>query len=103
MRKLNAPLRAPDLEFEVDREHGGVRLLGCLTFLFSSVASYFILGTIVSSSGLIVVGAALAIAVGMTYLADFLSKTILAPATALSSSPATSSSWSKATRCKGRD
>ena len=74
MRKLNAPLRAPDLEFEVDREHGGVRLLGCLTFLFSSVASYFALGTIFTSSGLIVVGAALAIAVGLTYLADFLSK-----------------------------
>ena len=74
MRTLNAPQRAPDLVFEVDREHSGVRLLGCLTFLIGTIASYALLSTIFPSGGLIVAGAALAIAVALTYLADYLSK-----------------------------
>ena len=74
MRTLNAPQRAPDLVFEVDREHSGVRLVGCLTFLIGAIASYALLSTMFPSGGLIVAGAALAIAVALTYLADFLSK-----------------------------
>ena len=74
MRKLNAPDLAPNLEFEVDREHSGVRILGCLTFFFGSVICYLILNSLVPSGGLIVIGAALAIAVALTYAADHLSK-----------------------------
>ncbi len=74
MRTLNAPERAPDLEFEVDREHSGVRLLGCFTFLFTSIFSYFVVSSIFSNGGLLAVGAALAIAVAMTYLSDHLAK-----------------------------
>ncbi|MCY4466404.1 MAG: hypothetical protein OXE46_12795 [Chloroflexi bacterium] len=74
MRTLNAPERAPDLVFEVDREHSGVRLLGCFLFLFGSIASYFVLSSLFSNGGLLAVGAALAIAVALTYLGDHLAK-----------------------------
>ncbi len=74
MQSLNAPDRAPIIEFAVDREHSGMRTIGCVTFLVGAVVSYLILNTIVPNGGLIVVGAALAIGVSLTYLADFLSK-----------------------------
>lgn len=74
MRKLNAPDLAPNLEFEVDREHSGVRLLGCFTFFISAVACYLILNSLIPNGGLIVIGAALAIAVALTYAADHFSK-----------------------------
>ena len=30
---LNAPDAVPNIEFEVDREHSGVRMVGCVTFI----------------------------------------------------------------------
>ncbi len=74
MQMLNAPDQAPDLAFQVDSEHSGVRLVGCVTFLISAVASYLILNTFIPNSGLITVGAALAVAVGLTYLSDHMTK-----------------------------
>ena len=74
MQSLNAPERAPDLVFQVDREHSGVRLLGCFTFLIAVVASYLLVSSFFSNGGLLAVGAALAIAVALTYLADYLAK-----------------------------
>ncbi len=74
MQSLNAPERAPDLEFQVDREHSGVRLLGCFTFLFSAIGSYWLVSLIFANGGLLAVGAALAIAVALTYLIDHLAK-----------------------------
>ena len=67
-------IKSPDLEFAVDHEHGGVRTLGCLTFLAGTVVSFLILNTIFANGGLIVVGAALVIAVGLTYGMDHLMK-----------------------------
>lgn len=74
MRTLNAPERAPDLIFQVDREHSGVRMLGCFTFLFSAIFSYFLISSLFSNGGLLAVGASLAIAVALTYLSDHLAK-----------------------------
>lgn len=74
MQKLNAPDLAPTIEFPVDSEHSGVRALGCFTFLFGAVFSFLILNTFVPNGGLITIGAAIAIAVGLTYAADYLSK-----------------------------
>ncbi len=74
MLRFNPPGEVPSLEFEVDKEHSGVRLVGCLTFLIGAVASYLIINTIIPNGGLITVGAALAIAVALTYGADYLSK-----------------------------
>lgn len=74
MQMLNAPDQAPDLVFQVDSEHSGVRILGCVTFLISAVAGYLILNTILPNSGLITIGAALALAIALTYAADHLAK-----------------------------
>ena len=74
MAGLNAPDRAPSLAFEVDSEHSGVRMVGCLTFLLSGIASFFILNAILPEGGLITAGAAIALAVACTYGADYLSK-----------------------------
>lgn len=65
----------PGLEIPVDKEHSGVRIVGCLTFLISVIVSYFVISSIVSGGGLLTIGAALAIAVGLTYVADYLGKT----------------------------
>ena len=65
----------PPLEFQVDKEHSGVRMVGCLTFLIGAVLSFLIINTIFPGGGLLVVGAALAIAVALTYAADYVSKT----------------------------
>ncbi len=75
MPKLNSPDMIPNLEFAVDKEHSGVRMVGCLTFLIGSVLSYLILNTIIPNGGLLVIGAALAISIGLTYAADYLTKT----------------------------
>ncbi len=75
MQKLGPPGEMPSLEFEVDKEHSGVRMLGCLTFFISAIGSYLIINTIIPNGGLITLGAALAIAVALTYGADHLSKT----------------------------
>ena len=74
MQKLNAPDMAPTVEFAVDSEHSGVRMVGCFTFLFGAIFSFLILNTIIPNGGLIIIGAAIAIAVGLTYAADILSK-----------------------------
>ena len=74
MQKLNAPDLAPGLEFEVDREHSGIRMLGCLTFFLSSLIGFLILNTFIPNGGLIVIGAALVIAVALTYATDHLGK-----------------------------
>ena len=65
----------PGLEIQVDKEHSGVRLVGCLTFLFGVIGSYLIINTFAPNGGLLTIGAALAIAVGLTYTADYLGKT----------------------------
>ncbi len=75
MTKFKRAAESPGLEFLVDKEHSGVRMVGCLTFLIGTVASFLILNTFVPNGGLIVIGAALAIAVALTYAADHLSKT----------------------------
>ena len=74
MQQMNAPDQAPTLEFAVDSEHSGIRLVGCFTFAISAIALYFALNAIFPGGGLIIIAAALALAVGMTYLADYLSK-----------------------------
>ena len=75
MQKLNAPDLAPDLIFEVDQEHSGVRMIGCFTFLLGTVFSYLVLNTIFPNGGFIVIGLALAAAIALTYGADYLTKT----------------------------
>ena len=75
MSRLNAPDEVPNIEFEVDREHSGVRMVGCFTFLIGAFVSYLIINAIIPGGGLFVIGAALAVAVGLTYGADHLTKT----------------------------
>lgn len=74
MQKLNAPDLAPDLVFQVDAEHSGVRLVGCITFLISLIVGYLILNSFIPSGGLITIGITLAIAIGFTYAADYITK-----------------------------
>lgn len=74
MQKLNAPDMAPTIEFAVDSEHSGVRMVGCFTFLFGSIVGFLVLNTLFPGGGLIVIGASIVAAVGLTYAADFLSK-----------------------------
>ena len=74
MQRLNDPDQAPTIEFAVDSEHSGVRMVGCLTFLLGTIASFMILNTLFPNGGLIVIGAALAIAVGLTYVVDYMTK-----------------------------
>ena len=68
------PNQPPTIEFAVDSEHGGIRAVGCVTFLIGTAVSFLILNAILPNGGLIVLGAALAIAVGLTYGADYLTK-----------------------------
>ncbi len=75
MRKLNAPDAAPDIEFEVDREHSGVRMVGCTAFIIGAIGSYFLLSALIVNGGLLTLGAALALGVGLTYAADYAAKT----------------------------
>ena len=63
------------LEIRVDKEHSGIRMVGCFTFLIGAVLSFLIINTVFPSGGLLAVGAALAIAVALTYAADYMSKT----------------------------
>ena len=44
---LNAPDLAPNIEFEVDREHSGVRMVGCVTFIVGALVSYLLIGSII--------------------------------------------------------
>jgi hypothetical protein len=50
-------------------------MVGCFTFVIGALVSYFILSAIIPAGGLITIGAALVIAVGLTYGADYLTKT----------------------------
>ncbi len=72
--EMNNPNYAPSIEFSVDQEHGGVRTLGCFTFFIGVIASFAILNTFIPNGGLIILGASIAIAVGLTYLSDNLAK-----------------------------
>lgn len=74
MALLNAPDEVPNIAFEVDREHSGVRMVGCATFIIGALLSYLIIGAILPQGGLISIGAAMIIAVGLTYGADYLTK-----------------------------
>ena len=74
MPMLNAPDLAPDLVFEVDREHSGIRMVGCFTFIIGAFVSYLLISSLLPQGGLISIGAALFIAVGLTYGADYLTK-----------------------------
>ncbi|MCY3779992.1 MAG: hypothetical protein OXG78_06765 [Chloroflexi bacterium] len=65
----------PPLEFQVDKEHSGIRMVGCLTFLIGAILSFLIINTVFPNGGLLAVGAALALAVALTYAADYMSKT----------------------------
>ena len=71
---LNAPDELPNIEFEVDREHSGVRMVGCVTFIVGALVSYWILSSIIPQGGLITIGVALAVSVGLTYFADYLTR-----------------------------
>ena len=71
---LNAPNEVPNIEFEVDREHSGVRMVGCVTFIIGALVSYLIISSVLPHGGLITIGASLIIAVGLTYGADYLTK-----------------------------
>ncbi|MCY3864859.1 MAG: hypothetical protein OXG68_05405 [Chloroflexi bacterium] len=72
---LNAPDEVPNIEFEVDREHSGVRMVGCVTFIVGALGSYLLVSSFIPQGGLITIGAALVIAVLLTYGADYLTKT----------------------------
>lgn len=72
--EMNNPNYPPSIEFQVDPEHAGVRAAGCFTFFVAAIASFVILNTVVPNGGLIIVGASLVIAVGLTYLSDNLTK-----------------------------
>ena len=74
MNTMNSPNHYPAIEFPVDTEHGGVRTVGCLTFLIGSVSSWLILNTIIPNAGLITVGISILIAVVLTYTSDYLTK-----------------------------
>jgi len=74
MNRMNDPNQPPTIEFAVDHEHGGVRTVGCVSFSIGAVVSFLILNAVFPNGGLIVLGAALAIAVGLTYAADYLTK-----------------------------
>lgn len=74
MNTMNNPNTPPSIQFSVDAEHAGVRTIGCLTFLIGTVGTFLILNTIVPNGGLLVGGASIAIAVGLTYLSDKLTK-----------------------------
>lgn len=71
---MNNPNNPPSIQFTVDIEHTGVRTVGCLTFLIGSVFSFLVLNTITPNGGLIIVGVSIAIAVGLTYTSDYLTK-----------------------------
>lgn len=71
---LNAPDAVPNIEFEVDREHSGVRMVGCLSFIVGAFASYLIISSFLPHGGLITIGAAMIIAVALTYGADYMTK-----------------------------
>lgn len=68
--ELNNPNYAPDIDFNVDPEHTGVRIVGCLTFFLCTMASFLILNTFIPNGGLLIVGLSLAIGVGLTYASD---------------------------------
>lgn len=72
---LNAPDEVPNIEFEVDKEHSGVRMVGCVTFIVGSLVSYLLVSNFIPQGGLITIGVALVIAVLLTYGADYLTKT----------------------------
>ncbi len=74
MNRMNDPNQPPTIEFAVDHEHGGVRTVGCVSFSIGAVVSFLILNAVFPNGGLIVLGAALAIAIGLTYAADYLAK-----------------------------
>ena len=74
MQQLNAPDQAPHIEFAVDSEHSGIRLVGCFTFAISSLLAFFLLNAIIVGGGLITIVLAIFLAVAMTYAADHLSK-----------------------------
>ncbi len=74
MAEINRHDQIPAFEFQVDKEHSGVRMVGCLTFLLGAVASFLIINSLAPNGGLLTIGAALAIAVALTYAADHLSK-----------------------------
>ena len=75
MPMLNAPDQVPNIEFEVDREHSGVRMVGCAAFIVGALASYLLISSFLPQGGLITIGAALVMAVLLTYGADYLTKT----------------------------
>ena len=74
MNEMNAPNQPPSLEFTLDAEHSGVRVIGCFTFLVGVVVSFLIFNAFVPNGGLIVLAAALVLAIGLTYAVDHLTK-----------------------------
>ncbi len=74
MNTMNDPNNSPSIQFTVDAEHTGVRTVGCLTFVLGTVGSFLILNSIVPNGGLIIGGASIALAVGLTFIADNLTK-----------------------------
>lgn len=74
MDTTNNPNYPPSIQFTVDVEHTGVRTIGCLTFLAGFIVCFVLLNSIIPNGGLIVVGISIAIAMGLTYTSDYLTK-----------------------------
>ena len=74
MDTMNNPNYPPTIQFPVDAEHSGVRVVGCFSFLIGTVVSFLILNTLIPNAGLLVVGASIFIAVALTYMSDYLTK-----------------------------
>lgn len=72
--EVNNPSHPPSIEFSVDPEHAGVRTVGCITFFVSVIVVFLIMNSLIPNGGLIVVGASVAVAVGITYVADYMTK-----------------------------
>lgn len=72
--EINNPSHAPSIEFSVDPEHAGVRTVGCITFFISVIVAFVIINSLIPNGGLIVIAGSVAVAVAITYVADYLTK-----------------------------
>lgn len=62
------------LHITVDTEHGGIRTVGCFTFILGTIVSFIILQNLISDGGLLVGFASVLIGLGLTYFSDTMLK-----------------------------
>lgn len=62
------------LQITVDAEHGGIRTVGCFTFILGTIISFIILQAIFVDGGLLVGFASVFIGLGLTYFSDTMLK-----------------------------